>query len=418
MVVGNAPNLEGEGISENQDDMVYSPPCSQKFRGVKLASYGLPPLGTSTVHSPLFSDLDDKPNQLLVDKFERQQQVGPNGVDSRAMYPKVLAYSPLSTPTNPYNLANQKTNINEKANETIIFSCNREEAWDGYDSALDESDASEVNSDATPPDEMSEQAGAASKVAISAQVQRSFHRDDINNHKRQLKDNAPLDKIIPSHSPLGPKETAPPPAEAPGPCDWAQVGGCTLSKELPPLTCQHQGCSKRVHHFCQIQWEICHGMIEESILRRCCQHHINFQEMGKLIVGDFQEAHKLIADQEVQKIIAEDFQEVKKLITEDSSILAMGACTLLARAVVDNTAMRGPAQMTLVKQDVDQCAEDSLGSGKGKEEGTGEAMDAVVITDNHALAAGTPLEYDGDLLAENLTGSVNRKEEGISEAWM
>ncbi len=65
----------------------------------------------------------------------------------------------------------------------------REEAWDGYDSVLDESDKeANLESDSTPPDKEAKLAAAAAKVTAKERVRQSFRHSDIKNHEKKLQD--------------------------------------------------------------------------------------------------------------------------------------------------------------------------------------------------------------------------------------
>ncbi len=287
---------------------------------------------------------------------------------SPPFFPPRTSPGPLA---NPYTQSKRSAIINEDANKTVIFSRDKEEAWNGYDSLLDDSDSDSNSNASPPPGEVSEKVLAASKASTWEQVQKSFHREDIKAHECQLKEDnySPIDqqeRVLKSSGRTQGKSSSPP--GAPGLCDWAKAECCSNSG-LPPLPCQRQGCPNVVHHLCQISWEMSHGMEEENISRWCLEHHRNFQEVEKIILADWQKEQKQISDAEVLEQIAQDFHNPGR-----------GQTTSLSRAVAVNTALYGPSKIIPSEQDVDQYVEVWVSLGIEAKGGEREAMEAVVIT--------------------------------------
>jgi hypothetical protein len=77
-------------------------------------------------------------------------------------------------PSNPY-LGRKWATVNEGANEVRVFSIETEAAWDGYDSALDESEEEEADSDDTPPHDVAEQTLATKAASTREEVWKVFH---------------------------------------------------------------------------------------------------------------------------------------------------------------------------------------------------------------------------------------------------
>jgi hypothetical protein len=105
------------------------------------------------------------------------------------------------TPTLQWQRGQQK--IDEDSNEVHLFSCDREDAWDGYSSTLDESNEEEYNFNAMPPEEEAKVNTTAAKDAEWEQVRQSFRHLDIEEHKKKLQDEAHI-----------------------CPCNWSEVGAC------------------------------------------------------------------------------------------------------------------------------------------------------------------------------------------------
>ena len=55
-------------------------------------------------------------------------------------------------------------------------------------------------------------------------------------------------------------------------CDWRLCATGCVHPELAPLSCQHEGCNKLVHHLCQIKWHES-IMYEATNIARYCRIH-------------------------------------------------------------------------------------------------------------------------------------------------
>ncbi len=98
--------------------------------------------------------------------------------------------SPVSTGgtiTNPNAAAAKRAaKFDKDSNEVHLFSHNREEVWDGYDSTLTESNEEEYNLVATPPEEEAKVAATAAEETEQEQVCQSFWHLDIEEHEKKL----------------------------------------------------------------------------------------------------------------------------------------------------------------------------------------------------------------------------------------
>lgn len=60
-------------------------------------------------------------------------------------------------------------------------------------------------------------------------------------------------------------------------CDWVEQNkDKCCHPELVPEKCGHDGCDKRVHHLCQLQWEEANGVELDGLKKRCMEHHPNY----------------------------------------------------------------------------------------------------------------------------------------------
>ncbi len=183
----------------------------------RLAGMGLPPSGTLYVHSPLFSPtVNESPapsnipcpmspltNHTIVRALTRtyadvlhstpddkgKDSTHPTG-NKRPLNPEgggqaTKLQSGNKVPSNPY-LGRKSATLNEGANEVHVFSRETKAAWDGYDSALDESEEEEADSDDTPPDNVAEQTMVAKAASTREEVRKVFHWDEIVEHEQQL----------------------------------------------------------------------------------------------------------------------------------------------------------------------------------------------------------------------------------------
>jgi hypothetical protein len=153
-------------------------------------------------------------------------------------HPPVSATSHTNPPQNLCAEASpQKVNMYEAANKVHIFSHNLEEAWEGYDSTLIESESdSNSRSKAVPPDEPSLLTAAAVKAAGQEQVHQSFHWVDIKEHECTLKAKALVDPPSQMTSLSASLVANVPASKAPGQCHWVDVECCVL-ETVPPCTC-------------------------------------------------------------------------------------------------------------------------------------------------------------------------------------
>jgi len=58
-------------------------------------------------------------------------------------------------------------------------------------------------------------------------------------------------------------------------CNWAQALQCEYPV-LQPLQCQIEGCTRRVHHLCQGEWER-RNSHPDVVTRLCCLHHPHYK---------------------------------------------------------------------------------------------------------------------------------------------
>ena len=271
----------------NEDNISSPPRVTGTFRAnldKRLAGFGLPPSGTLFTYSPLFPPTDnespapdntpcprspltdhtivraltmtfaDAPHSTLDDKGKDCER----HPSSNKRPPNPKAQSGNETPSNPY-LGRKSAIVNEGANEVHVFSRETEAAWDGYDSALDESEEEAADSDDTPPDNVAEEAKAVKAASTREEVRRVFHRDGILlEHEQQLRKNTSYDES----------------ERVEVPCDWAKVAPCNMAKDALPLPCCETGCLLTVHPACQWGWERQQGMeVNYNDGPVCSTHH-------------------------------------------------------------------------------------------------------------------------------------------------
>ena len=189
-----------------KDDISSPPRLTGTYRANldrRLAEMGLPPSGTPYVHSPLFSPTDNEspaPSNIpcptlpltnhtivraLTGTYADVLHSTPDDKGKDCKHPTGNKQSGNKVPSNPY-LGRKLATVNEGATKIHVFSREIEAAWDGYDSALDESKEEEADSDDTPPDNVAEQTMVAKAASTREEVRKVFHWDEIVEHEQQL----------------------------------------------------------------------------------------------------------------------------------------------------------------------------------------------------------------------------------------